>query len=288
VSVPFTIRVPQEDKDHALRALQYIIDTEGFDGKDARAQALRFIMDQALLGFHRTETPTRISAGLDDIDCHYLRRVGLDWVCGETMKKKKEPKVLGSQSDTDFVVAGCLDCIRKKEELRAQEIEKLLMKASIVKMREFYIQFMKLAHDGLDVDCLMCRGDLLNGKIIMSIDGTTLQCPLLDDQYVDIKAVCLEKVNPQRGKGCEYFIAVAHNVHLDSMGIIRRQEVPVHFIPTPCFDYEKKCPGVDECTVNLFALAKINKYCPFRFTPGPARALLPVLPDEEPEEDLDK
>ena len=148
MSVPFTIRITQEDKDHADRALQYIIDTEGFDGKDARGQALRFIMDQALLGFHRTETPTRISGGLDDIDCHYLRRVALDWVCGETMKKKKEPTILGQ--DTEMVVAGCLDCIRKKEELRAQAIEKLLMKASVVKMREFYIQFMKLAHDGLE------------------------------------------------------------------------------------------------------------------------------------------
>ena len=284
MSVPFTIRVPQEDKDHALRALQFIIDTEGFDGKDARAKALRYIMDQALLGFHRTETPSRIAGGLDNIDCHYLRRVGLDWVCGETMAKKKEPTILGP--DTEMVVAGCLDCIRKKEELRAQAIDKLLMKASIVKMREFYIQFMKLAHDGLDVDCLMCRGDLLNGKIIMSIDGTTLQCPLLDDQFVDIKAVCLEKVNPQRGKGCEYFIAVAHNVHLDDMGIIRRQEVPIHFMPTPCNDYEKNCPGVDECTVNIFALAKINKYCPFRYTPSPARSLLPALP--EPEEALEK
>ena len=282
--IEFRVSVPQtEDKNHAERALQFTIETEGFSGeKDERALALRFIMDQALLGFSRDDSPQAIRNVLDVIKCGYIRRGVSSWLCGETFKKKKEATDLGV--DPELVIAGCLDCIRKSEELRALEVEKILMKASIVKMREFFVQFMKLSYDGLGVDLSMCRGALLNGLAIISVDGVTLRCPLLDNQYVEIDKVCLQKVNPKLGLGCEFFIKLEHFVDLDDMGIIRRKEVPVRFTPQPCSDsIEGECPGVDACNRNQRNLAKANRYCPERYKPGDiVPALEGHVEEEEP------
>jgi hypothetical protein len=285
--IEFRVAVPQtEDKNHAERALQFTIETEGFSGeKDERALALRFIMDQALLGFSREDTPQAIRNVLDVVKCPYLRRGVSSYLCGETMKKKKEATDLGVEPE--LVIAGCLDCIRKKEEERALEIEKILMKASIVKMREFFVQFMKLSYDGLGVDLSMCRGALLNGMAIISVDGVTLRCPHLDNQYVEIDKVCLQKVNPKLGLGCEFFIKLEHFVDLDDMGIIQRKEVPIRFTPQPCSDsIEDRCPGVDECNINQRNLAKANKYCPERYKPGDIVPLLEA-PEEPLQEDAD-
>ena len=156
------------------------------------------------------------------------------------------------------------------------------MKASLVKMREFYVQFLKLTRDGLGVDLQMCRGALLNGMAIISVDGVTLRCPELENQYVEIEKVCLMKVNPKLGLGCENFIKLEHNVGLDDMGIVQRKEVDVRFTPQPCSDYvEDNCPGTDDCQINQRNLAKANRYCPERYTPG---EILPAL--EAPEEPL--
>ena len=283
----FQVSVPKpEDKGHAERALQFIIETEGFAGKNhERARALRFIMDQALLGFPRDPSPQTRTNVEELIQCEYNRRSRPPdipgWLCGETMKKKKAPTHLGS--DPEYVIAGCLDWIRKKAELRALEVEKALMKASIVKMREFYIQFMKLSYDGLGVDLMMCRGSLLDGLAIISTDGVHLRCPLMDNQYVEVEKVCLQKVNPELGLGCEFFIKLEHLVHLDDMGIIQRKEVPVQFTPRPCSDsVEDTCPGLDACEINQMNLAKANLFCPMRYRPGD---ILPALeaPQEETE-----
>lgn len=277
---PFTVRCSIDDKKHFERTLGFIIESEGFTGKDERVKAFRWMCDQALLGFDRDATPRTRSEVEALIQCDYLRRGLATWLCGETMRKKKVPTDLGN--DPELVVAGCLDCIRKREELHAIAINKILVKLSIVKMREFYLQFMKLSRDGLGVDCLMCRAELLDGITQMSVDGASMRCPQLDNQYVSIEEVCLQKVNPQMGLGCEFFISVEHFVDLDDMGIIQRKEVSPNVAPQPCGDYiEDKCPGPDECLINQKNLARAHKYCPERYHPDPISNLLLEGPEEK-------
>lgn len=283
---PWTIRLTDDEKDHADRALEFIVDTEGFTGrKRARAEALGFIMDQALLGFPREETPTAHKTVLGSVQCPYLRSDGLNWLCDETIHKtvKRESAVLGSVTEPEIVTAKCLAHLRKKQEIQDNKIQELLAKQSIVKLAEFYKKWLTVSRDGLDVDCRMCIASLQDGNFAMSTDGKTLNCPKLRE-YVDIEKVCRQTVDLSKGiPPCEYFIEVVHAVTVDDMEAFKKR-VQVEIAPVPCSAYgTSECPGSLNCKADLYALARINKYCPERYTPKRA---VPML-ESQGSEDLE-
>lgn len=283
--VQFRIRVSEEDRDHAERAIKYIITTEGLTGKTARVDALRFIMDQALLGFSRDETPTAHASVLDAVVCPYIRCDGRLWLCDETVGKsiKRESAVLGSITEPEIVIAKCQAHLRKLQEIRDEKIRDILAKQSIVKFGEFYRKMIKFSRDGLDVDLRMCIVELPDGKFTTSVDGKTLKCPKLGE-YIDIEKVCRETIDLSTGvPPCEFFAEVVHSVILDEMDSFKRK-VEAEVAPRPCSAYSTSdCPGSANCTVDLFKLARANFYCPEQFTPKSAVPLL--TSDEAPDEE---
>jgi len=284
-TIPWTTRLTPDDKAHAERAIKYIIDTEGLTGKKARADAIRFIMDQALLGFSRDETPTAHQYVLDAVLCPYLRTDKINWLCDETVGKsiKRESAVLGSVTEPEIVIAKCQAHLRKLQEIRDEKIRDILAKQSIVKFGDFYRKMMKFSRDGLDVDFRMCIVELPDGKFTTSVDGKTLKCPKLGE-YIDIETVCRQTIDLSKGvPPCEFFAEVVHSVILDEMESFKRK-VEVEVTPRPCSAYSTSdCPGTSACTVDLFKLARANGYCPEQYIPKKAVPLLSS--DSEPEDE---
>lgn len=278
-----TFRLAPSEKRDVNRAIDHIIETEEITGRGARSDALIIISERALLGFTIDSTPGSVSETLTVIECDYLRYAPPRFYCLETVAKKKEAADLGY--DAASVEANCTACLRKKDELRNLMIEKLLMRQSVARIATFYKRFVKISRDGFDVDCTLCLAETGKGHIVISQDGDILDCPILENQAVAIEDVCKVKVNPDGSSPCRFLVTFPHLATLDDMGIDQTQ-IYDEITPTPCHSFEQdECPGLDGCTVNLTALARINKYCPHRYTAPGGRTVKPLL--EAPVETVD-
>ena len=277
----FVIRLKDEERTRVDNAIDYIIQTDGLTGTRAKQRALVLICDRALLGFSPTSTPGEDLRVLESVNCPYLRRELDDWVCDETIgtTNKRESAILGD--DNEVVIAKCQAHLLRKQELKNEKIETLLAKSSLVKMKEFFRQFLRVAKDGLDVPLYMCRASWMDGSILVSKDGVSLRCSLTDNQIVSISGVCRERVDPETGSTpCRYFLDLSHTVTLDSVDDLRKK-VDIQIAPLPCPKYPNSCPGAGDCTENPESLAVNGRYCPETY-PRNAPALLESLKTEDP------
>ena len=80
---------------------------------------------------------------------------------------------------------------------------------------DFVSSFSIITERGFMVNNYMCICNALEGKFIVSRDNKTINCPLNDDDIVDIKELCETALNPDSGlPPCQYLIVLDHLVKI--------------------------------------------------------------------------
>lgn len=278
---PWTIRLDDGESSSLNESIKKAEDTEGFTGGTARRKGLLFLANHYLHGPPEKEILGSILDLERRINCDYLRRdhVLNEWVCDETVAKsvKRASAVLGN--DPEVVLAKCEGHKLKVQELANQKIRDILTKQSVAKIIKFYKQFLKVSRVGFDVNCFICRADLPNGNMVISLDGVRLKCKNLDMDLVNIEKVCRQAVDLSKGvTQCGYFLDVVHAVHLDDIEALKK-EINVEVRALPCDTYDtSECLGLPMCSVNMESLARNGRYCPMSHSP---KMVVPLLEELE-------
>lgn len=206
------------DEDKAETVKEIISDQSSRTGKDQGDILYSIVLDsqkpEQRSENHAPETTS--SQVLETINCPYLEIMDSQFTCLEGIAKKKKVETIGYSPEETLIK--CRACIRYKLEARERERQKELRTEAMRKLAKFVAQFSKIASNGFEVVANLCTCNEFEGnQFIFSRDGETLFCPLQDDDLVNIKAHCQQKINPNTGeKPCEYLIALSQIVNLDA------------------------------------------------------------------------
>ena len=145
-------------------------------------------------------------------ECNFLNFSNETWECLEPMGTSKKPIPLGD-SDIDVKIK-CKACFEGHQIAENERLKRLLERGNIVKLTDFYKEFLALTKHGFSVGCIMCKGDLLDkNRVIVSRDGEVIYCPLQNMDIVNIKEICEEVIDTaNKTKGCQYLIQFTHHV----------------------------------------------------------------------------
>lgn len=146
-------------------------------------------------------------------ECNFLVHYNDEWNCNEPMSTTKKPIQLGDE--VEIIRSKCRACFEGHSIAENERKRKLLERSNIIKLQDFYKDFLALTKHGFNVDCVMCKGLLLDkNTVIMSRDGESIYCPHQDMAIVNINDICKEVTNTgNKSKGCEYLISLEHHVN---------------------------------------------------------------------------
>lgn len=144
------------------------------------------------------------------IHCEFLTNENNTFLCLENMRTTKRPIELGVLSND--VKIKCNACITGKQIKQQEDIQKIMQRENTRKLIQFIKEFMIISQQGFDVGITVCKGALVNNTMIMSRDGETLYCPEKDNELVNIKKVCLERINYDSTTPCNNLVKIDHHV----------------------------------------------------------------------------
>jgi len=164
------------------------------------------------------------------IDCDYIEYSNEKFWCLEKTHKTKKKDELGT--DTKSVKRLCTACKQGKADLIEHKIREERRKESFKRIEGFLKQFMTVTEKGFIAETYMCLCDAIEGSLIYSRDGKSLQCPLIDNDIVQIKDTCMTSLNPKTGlPPCHYLVTLEHLVQLT------KEDIEKMDIDLPQIDY---------------------------------------------------
>jgi len=209
----WSTRLNKEQKDKINKTLERIAEEKEF----TKSQSLIYIVDsfsKMQLGDSTNEPVTiNIRETLLDIDCDYIEYSDETFWCLEKTHKTKKKDELGT--DPESVKRICRACKQGKADIIGNKIREERRKESFKRIERFLKQFMTITEKGFIAETYMCLHDAIEGNLIYSRDGKSLQCPLEDNDIVQIKDVCMNAINPKTGlTPCQYLVTLEHLVQL--------------------------------------------------------------------------
>jgi len=201
-----------------------------------KSETLVYIVDafsKMQLGNTTNEPVTfNIRETLLDIDCDYIEYSDETFWCLEKTHKTKKKDELGT--DPESVKRICRACKQGKADIIGNKIREERRKESFKRIERFLKQFMTITEKGFIAETYMCLCNAIEGNLIYSRDGKSLQCPLMDDDIVQIQDICMTALNPQTGlPPCKNLVTLEHLVQLT------KEDIESMDIDLPQIDYMK-------------------------------------------------
>jgi hypothetical protein len=200
-------RLTQEKIDYIETVLSNVMKEKNMEKPDS----LYFIIEL----FNNTlKNQTNVEySKIKPFECNFLNYSQVEYYCFEPMSSSKKPVPLGN--DEHDIRTKCKACFEGHSIAENERKRKLLERDNIRNLTEFYKDFLAMTKQGFNVDCVMCKGALLEkNTVIMSRDGESLFCPNQKMDLVNINNVCKEVSNTvTKSKGCEYLISLEHHVN---------------------------------------------------------------------------
>ena len=229
----FSVRITKSVKDKIENCLVKIAEDTGFK----KGKALEYVFDayiQMLLE-GKAKPDEYIEPDIQDvltsINCDYLLYDG-KFFCLERYHNKKERDIIGIEPSK--VKDNCMACLKGKQDIIKHKITEQRRKESFRKLHDFLKQFIVITEKGIIANAYMCTYDALDGKFHVSKDGKSLRCPLEEDEYISIKEVCFNRVNPKKEMPpCQYLITLEHIVKLT------KADLETMDIDIPVIEYEE-------------------------------------------------
>ena len=199
-----------------------------------KSETLVYIVDsfsKMQLGDTTSEPVTlNIRETLLDIDCDYIQYSNEIFWCLEKAHKTKKKDELGT--DPESVKSICIACKQGKADLIKDKIREERRKESFKRIERFLKQFMTITEKGFIAETYMCLCNAIEGNLIYSRDGKSLQCPLVDNDIVQINDTCMTALNPKTGlPPCHYLVTLEHLVQLT------KEDIEKMDIEMPQIDY---------------------------------------------------
>ena len=149
---------------------------------------------------------------IKDNGCGYIGYINDEFICRETMAKKRKPESL--TGEPEHVLKNCLSCLQWKREREINKRETEMRKESIKKLQTFVNNFVRVSRSGFKYTAYLCLCNADTGNMQFSRGGDSLSCPLLlnnkgEPEYVNIPLTCMEKINPTtQNKPCEFLASL--------------------------------------------------------------------------------
>lgn len=162
--------------------------------------------------------PPNVQEVLDEVrhklGCQFLKFMENDFYCLEKIAKTKKPVMLrGSPED---VLDMCRACDHWTEEQKQAKLEALRNREYIKRLENFMKGLITISERGFITDVQFCVREVMEGNLVFSRDGRTLNCPLEDGDVVYIEEKCQTMLNPKDGvPPCQYFATIEKLVQLD-------------------------------------------------------------------------
>jgi hypothetical protein len=203
-----TVKVDAEKKDYINKTINNVSKIKSIENK---GDVLYYIIKTYNETSHKTVDVDY--SNVKPFECNFLNFQNETWLCLEPMSTTKKDIDLGT--DINNIRAKCKACFEGHAFTENERKRKLLERDNIRNLTEFYKDFLAMTKQGFNVDCVMCKGALLEkNTVIMSRDGESLFCPNQNMDLVNINNVCKEVSNTvTKSKGCEYLISLEHHVN---------------------------------------------------------------------------
>lgn len=208
-SVTMSLRVPNDEERIKVSEFLKKLASLHPDVKNAY-DALMFLKDLYDKGFNPEQEsfqPQSIQDVIHEVGCDFLRWEGntLGFMCYEKFHDKKKGDPIGS--DGDDVKDRCYICEVGKQAKLQKKFEAQLMRRDVKGLLDLRKILFSLSEEGGFIQIYICRCELKNHKIAVSLDGHTLKCPLEKDQLVSIQNHCYDRINPKTMQTpCEYLL----------------------------------------------------------------------------------
>lgn len=206
--VTFGVSMTDSDKQWFTNVLNDVSDR--FPHISNRNEALKLVFEKYLeLDIGETpELETVINRLKNIIKCdffHFDFSMGV-FTCTEFFYKKKKVNELSAVPE--IVIQRCASCKKGKEEYRTLQIEKKLTKDAITKILTLHKTLSILSQKGLEVKGYVCVARLFSeGHLIVSSDGLRLPCVDFEDEIIEIKDICFNKINDKTlSPPCKFLI----------------------------------------------------------------------------------
>jgi len=167
---------------------------------------------------------------LQYVDCPYIEHSDEIFWCLEKAHTSKKKDNLGV--DPENVKRFCIACKQGKADLIEKRNKEERRKESFKRLERFLKQFMTITEKGFIAETYMCLCNAIEGNLIYSRDGKSLQCPLEENDIVQIQDVCMNALNPKTGlPPCHYLVTLEHLVQLT------KEDIEKMDIDLPQIDY---------------------------------------------------
>ena len=225
VTVSFKLQT-EKDKQNVNDTINNITDL--YNEIDNKGIALLKLCSLYKEGFKQPDRDysSEILLTLKQINCKYLRYESEieGFVCNEDFFKKKKGIVIGA--NPDLIIQRCNDCRQGKQDLLEQKKDEELRKKSIMKLLNLTKAISQFAHNGFEVDIMLCTAPLKKeGSIQCSYNGEHMNCILKENELMNIEKVCKQTINPKTlTQPCQYLISLQHAPRFDLNNIVVENE----------------------------------------------------------------
>jgi len=230
MSTQINFRINESQKQLITNTLERVAKEKGFNKGDSLLYIVESFSKMQLGDKTNEPVNLNIRETLLDIDCDYIEFSDETFWCLEKAHATKKKDTLGVNPES--VKRFCIACKQGKADKIENKIKEERRKESFKRIERFLKQFMVITEKGFIAETYMCLCNAIEGNLIYSRDGKSLQCPLLDNDIVQINDTCMTALNPKTGlPPCHYLVTLEHLVQLT------KEDIEKMDIELPQIDY---------------------------------------------------